>query len=155
MRIRAQPRLWAAYCRQPLALIRVRFCEVVDRAPARGKSSPPDVTVVSIDTLRADEYIAGQGMCTAQCYSYSIMPKLPSRATLILNGAGITVTQVAAAAGIAQPSVSAQFAGRRLLQDKTFDAIRRLAGQAVADEVHSATAKARSAYLLEAQAGRM
>ena len=83
------------------------------------------------------------------------MPKLPTRATLILNGAGVTVTQVAQSAGIAQPSVSAQLAGRRLLQDKTLDAIRRAVGPDVADQVRSVVTDARSAYLLEAQAGRM
>lgn len=83
------------------------------------------------------------------------MPRLPSPATLILNGAGVTVTQVAAEAGIAQPSVSAQLAGRRLLQEKTIDAIQRLAGTAVAMEVGDVAAKARSAYLLQVQAGRM
>ncbi len=80
---------------------------------------------------------------------------LPSRATLILNGAGVTVTAVAAEAGIAQPSVSAQFAGRRLLQDKTIEAIIRLAGRSVADEIQVVAGRARSAYLLEVQAGRM
>lgn len=83
------------------------------------------------------------------------MPRLPSPATLILNGAGVTVTQVAADAGIAQPSVSAQLAGRRLLQEKTIDAIRSLAGTAVAAEVEDVASQARSAYLLEVQAGRM
>ncbi len=83
------------------------------------------------------------------------MPRLPTQATLILNGAGVTVTQVAAEAGIAQPSVSAQLAGKRLLQDKTLDAIRRLGGGAVADQVQAVAARARSAYLLEVQAGRM
>lgn len=83
------------------------------------------------------------------------MPRLPSPATLILNGAGVTVTQVAADAGIAQPSVSAQLAGRRLLQEKTIDAIRSLAGRAVAAEVEDVASQARSAYLLEVQAGRM
>lgn len=80
---------------------------------------------------------------------------LPSRATLILNGAGVTVTAVADEADIAQPSVSAQLAGRRLLQDKTIEAITRLAGRSVADEVQSVASRARSAYLLEVQAGRM
>ncbi len=80
---------------------------------------------------------------------------LPSRATLILNGAGVTVTAVAEEAGIAQPSVSAQLAGRRLLQDKTIEAITRLAGRSVADEVQGVAGRARSAYLLEVQAGRM
>ncbi len=80
---------------------------------------------------------------------------LPSRATLILNGAGVTVTAVAAEAGIAQPSVSAQLAGRRLLQDKTIEAITRLAGRSVADEIQAVAGRARSAYLLEVQAGRM
>jgi hypothetical protein len=83
------------------------------------------------------------------------MSRLPSPATLILNGAGVTVTQVAQAAGIAQPSVSAQFAGRRLLQERTLDAIRSLAGQAVAEEIATLVLRARSAYLLEVQAGRM
>lgn len=83
------------------------------------------------------------------------MARLPSRATLILNGAGITVTEVAATAGIAQPSVSAQLAGRRLLQDKTLDAIRQHAGPDVAEEVRNAAGAARSNYLLEVQAGRM
>ncbi len=84
-----------------------------------------------------------------------MMAKLPSRATLILNGAGVTVTQVAELAGIAQPSVSAQLAGRRLLQDKTLAAIRRAAGRAVAEEVQAVAAEARAKYLLEVQAGRM
>ena len=83
------------------------------------------------------------------------MPRLPSPATLILNGAGFTVTQVAQKAGIAQPSVSAQLAGRRLLQEKTLDAIRSLAGSAVAEEVATTAGKARAAYLLQEQAGRM
>ena len=83
------------------------------------------------------------------------MPRLPSRATLTLNGAGVTVTQIAHLAGIAQPSVSAQLAGKRLLQEKTLTAIRRAAGRDVADEVQSAAATARSQYLLEVQAGRM
>jgi len=95
------------------------------------------------------------GGVSKECYSYSMMSRLPSRATLILNGAGVTVTQVAESAGIAQPSVSAQLAGRRLLQDKTLDAIRRAVGRAVADEVQSVVADARSAYLFEVQAGRM
>lgn len=83
------------------------------------------------------------------------MPRLPSPATLILNGAGVTVTRVAEQAGIAQPWVSAQLAGRRLLQEKTIDAIRRLAGMAVAMEVEDAAGRARSAYLLQVQEGRM
>ena len=83
------------------------------------------------------------------------MKRLPSRGTLLLNGAGVTVTEVAKAAGIAQPSVSAQLAGRRLLQEKTIGAIKRLAGSAVAEEVAGAAASARRAYLLENQAGRM
>jgi predicted transcriptional regulator len=83
------------------------------------------------------------------------MARLPSRATLILNGAGVTVTEIAEMAGIAQPSVSAQLAGRRPLQDKTLDAIRRAAGRDVADDVQSVAATARSKYLLEVQAGRM
>ena len=83
------------------------------------------------------------------------MGKLPSRGTLLLNGAGVTVTEVAAVAGIAQPSVSAQLAGRRLLQEKTLAAIKRLAGSAVAEEVAAAAAAARRAYLLENQTGRL
>ena len=83
------------------------------------------------------------------------MGRLPSRATLTLNGAGVTVTEIAAAAGIAQPSVSAQLGGRRLLQDKTLDAIRRHVGSDIAEEVRMAAGAARSAYLLEAQSGRM
>jgi hypothetical protein len=83
------------------------------------------------------------------------MRRLPSKATLILNGAGVTVSEVAQAAGIAQPSVSAQLAGRRRLQDKTLDAIRTLAGGGTCSEVQIAAGAARSAYLLEVQSGRM
>jgi hypothetical protein len=83
------------------------------------------------------------------------MRRLPSKATLILNGAGVTVSEVAQVAGIAQPSVSAQLAGRRRLQDKTLDAIRTLAGGGTCDEVQIAAGAARSAYLLEVQSGRM
>ena len=83
------------------------------------------------------------------------MAGLPSPATLVLHGAGITVTEVAEQAGVAQPSVSAQLAGRRLLQDNVLATIRRAAGHDVAEQVQAAAARARSAYLLEVQAGRM
>ena len=83
------------------------------------------------------------------------MARLPSPATLALHGSGVTVTQVAEAAGIAQPSVSAQLAGRRLLQDRTLNAIRQIAGATAAEEVQAAAARSRSRYLLEVQAGRM
>lgn len=83
------------------------------------------------------------------------MARLPSPAALILHGAGLTVTEVAEQAGVAQPSVSAQLAGRRRLQDKVLDTVRQRAGRGVAEEVQAAAARARSAYLLEVQAGRM
>jgi hypothetical protein len=83
------------------------------------------------------------------------MPKLPSPATLLLNRADVTVPQVAQDAGVAQPSVAAQLAGRRPLQEKTLRAIRSLAGPATAEEIADEAARARCAYLLEVQAGRM
>jgi hypothetical protein len=83
------------------------------------------------------------------------MPKLPSPATVLLNCADVTVTQVAQDAGVAQHSVAAQLAGRRPLQERTLRAIRSLAEQAVAEEVATLALRTRSAYLLEMQAGRM
>jgi transcriptional regulator with XRE-family HTH domain len=74
---------------------------------------------------------------------------------MVLNAAGVTVTEVADRAGIAQPSVSAQLAGKRRLLDKTLQAIHSLAGPDVADEVRTIAGEARARYLLELQAGRM
>jgi hypothetical protein len=51
--------------------------------------------------------------------------------------------------------LAAQLTGRQLLEQRTLDAIRQHAGWAVADEVQTAAADARSAYLLEIQAGKM
>ncbi|MDJ0952600.1 MAG: hypothetical protein QNJ81_02860 [Acidimicrobiia bacterium] len=83
------------------------------------------------------------------------MTRLPTPATLVLHAAGLTVTAVAHTASIAQPSVSAQLAGRRLLQDKTLEAIRTLAGHSVAEEVRAAAAQSRASYLHDVQAGRL
>ena len=83
------------------------------------------------------------------------MSRLPSQATLLLHGAGVTVTDVAQTAGIAQPSVSAQLAGRRLLQDRTLSAIEELTSLSVAEEIQGIVAQTRSKYLLEVQAGRL
>ena len=78
-----------------------------------------------------------------------------SLAVRILTDTGVTLGQVAEWAETSKASVAAQLAGRRLLEVKVLDAIREHVGWAVADEVQPAAAKARSAYLLEVQAGRM
>ncbi|HEY5685940.1 MAG TPA: hypothetical protein VIY70_11265 [Acidimicrobiia bacterium] len=80
---------------------------------------------------------------------------MTSSARTLLEVAGVTVHDVAAAAGCPAALVEAQLAGVRPLDDEVLDAIRALCGSHVAEEITALVARERLVQLDEIQHGRL
>jgi 3-oxoacyl-ACP reductase-like protein len=85
----------------------------------------------------------------------STLPIMTSSARTLLEVAGVTVHDVAAAAGCPAALVEAQLAGVRPLDDEVLDAIRALCGSHVAEEITALVARERLVQLDEIQHGRL
>jgi hypothetical protein len=80
---------------------------------------------------------------------------MTSSARTVLEVAGITVHELAAAAGCPAALVEAQLSGVRPLDEEVLDAIRALCGPHVAEEITALVARERLAHLDEIQHGRL
>lgn len=80
---------------------------------------------------------------------------MTSSARTVLEVAGITVHELASAAGCPAAMVEAQLSGVRPLDEEVLDAIRALCGPHVAEEITALVARERLAHLDEIQYGRL
>ena len=73
--------------------------------------------------------------------------------TDVLRRNRITITDLAAVCGATPLDVEAQLSGRRPMEQHTLDALRRLAGARVTDELRWTATQARAAFLDQQRAG--